>query len=192
MIDLRGALAELVTWLEEQGFTYALGGALALGVWATPRMTLDIDMTLWVPDDAYQDTLARLMEAGGDATDASAALRSAERDGVSYLRWRGVRLDVFFPSIPFYEAALEARVRLELPGIGPTWVLSAETLAVFKLLFLRPKDLVDVASLIRVRGREFDGGWVRDELIRCVGADDERLLRLAGLLDGTSADEHAR
>ncbi len=31
--------------LDEAGISYAIGGALALGVWGAPRATKDVDMT---------------------------------------------------------------------------------------------------------------------------------------------------
>ncbi len=40
---------ELGTALEKAGLPYALGGALALGVWALPRATKDVDLNLFVP-----------------------------------------------------------------------------------------------------------------------------------------------
>lgn len=55
---------------------------------------------------------------GPDAGDLDTALSQAEAIGVAYLRWHGLRLDVFVPSIDFYDEALRTRVRIELPQIA--------------------------------------------------------------------------
>ena len=54
-------------------------------------------------------------------------------------------------------------------------MLSAEALAVFKLLFFRPKDLVDIEKLLAIRGARFDKGYVRDQLAQILGEDDARI-----------------
>jgi hypothetical protein len=93
-----------------------------------------------------------------------------------------VRLDVFTPSIPFYAEALRTRVRVEMPGAAPTWILSAEALAVFKLLFFRPKDVLDLEKLVAVQGERLDGTYVRELIVEMLGADDERVARWDQLL----------
>lgn len=84
------------------------------------------------------------------------------------------RVDVFVPSIPFYD---EARRRIcRVPFLDGTFpVLSPETLAVFKLLFFRPKDLVDLQRLLEIRGSEFDAGFVRAAVAGMMGEDDRRI-----------------
>lgn len=56
-----------------------------------------------------------------------------------------------------------------------TYVLDAESLAVFKMLFFRPKDLLDVARLVQLRRLDVD--FVRNALVDIVGADDVRVAR---------------
>jgi len=43
-----GQLAEK---LELRGQEYALGGAIALGYWGTPRGTVDVDLTVYLPPE---------------------------------------------------------------------------------------------------------------------------------------------
>lgn len=56
-----------------------------------------------------------------------------------------------------------------------TWVLSPETLAVFKMLFYRPKDLVDVQRLLEIQGDGLDRRFVRQSLVEMLGEEDERI-----------------
>ena len=55
------------------------------------------------------------------------------------------------------------------------WYLSAEATAVFKLLFFRPKDLVDLARLVVVQGEALDRGYIRRWMVEMMGDDDERI-----------------
>jgi len=84
------------------------------------------------------------------------------------------RLDVFVPSVPFYDEALSRRKRVRIAG-RDTWVLSPESLAVFKMLFHRPKDLADVGRLLEVQAGRLDCDFVRTWLVEMLGEDDERI-----------------
>jgi hypothetical protein len=57
-----------------------------------------------------------------------------------------------------------------------TWVHSAEVLAVFKMLFFRAKDLVDVERMLMVQGVAFDREFVRAALVDLLD-EDERIER---------------
>lgn len=100
---------------------------------------------------------------------------SAIDDSVTAVVERLRRVDVFVPSIPFYEEAARRRVRTRI-GEGLAWVHSAEVLALFKMLFFCPKDLIDVERMLGVRGAAFDRAFVRDALVTMLG-EDERLPR---------------
>lgn len=54
-------------------------------------------------------------------------------------------------------------------------MLSAEAVCVFKLLFFRPQDLVDVAGLIARQGAALDAPYVRRQLEEMLPGGDERL-----------------
>lgn len=62
------------------------------------------------------------------------------------------------------------------------WFLSAETIAVFKLLFFRVKDRADLQRLVAVRPG-LDAAKVRRHLVEMMGAEDERVAFWDTLLD---------
>jgi hypothetical protein len=86
-----------------------------------------------------------------------------------------IRVDVFLPSIAFYDQAEERRVRTTVVGRS-TWVHSAEVLAVFKMLFFRPKDLIDIERMLQVQGPRFDRAFVRNALVDML-EEDERITK---------------
>ena len=55
--------------------------------------------------------------------------------------------------------------------------LSPEDLAVFKMLFFRTKDVLDVERLLGFLGSEFDTAYARVSLVEIVGEEDDRIAR---------------
>ena len=54
-------------------------------------------------------------------------------------------------------------------------MLSPEDTAIFKMLFFRGKDLVDVERLLALMGDALDRAFVRDSLVEVVGDEDYRV-----------------
>ena len=165
-------VARLIDVLEPAGVVYAFGGAIALAAWSEPRATADVDVIIWVELETV-DVAIDLVRRAGVEVDRDAARVGAEMRGLFVGHAGATRVDVFVPSIPFYEEAASRRVRTAIGG-RDTWVHSAEVLAVFKLLFFRPKDLIDLERMLTVRGEAFDRPFVRDALFEMLG-DDERI-----------------
>jgi hypothetical protein len=159
--------------LESRGQEYALGGAIALGYWGSPRGTVDVDLTLYLPPDRPTECVWLLQEIGCQVT-ASGAIESLREHRFCRVTFRGVDIDVFLPSVPFYEAARVRRKRVPLADQS-AMIWDAESLAVFKLVFFRRKDLADVEQMLRTQGAAFDRGWVRERLVEIYGVRDPRI-----------------
>ncbi|MCK6553153.1 nucleotidyltransferase family protein [Candidatus Binatia bacterium] len=171
--SLVDAVAELIDHLETSGLDYALGGAIAYSAWAEPRATRDIDLNLWVSRPELDHTFD-VLSAAGVSIDRDAARQAADERGM-FVGYHGeYRVDVFVPSVPFYAEALQRRVRAGVAG-RHTWVLSPETLAVFKMLFFRPRDVADVQRLLAIQHGKIATAFVREWLVKMVGDGDERV-----------------
>ena len=140
--SLVDAIASIIDHLEQAGIDYALGGAVSYSAWAEPRATRDVDVNIWVTPDRL-DAAFDVLTAAGVRIDRAVARRDADVRGMFVGHHGEYRIDVFLPSVPFYAEALQRRRRVRLAH-RDTWVLAPEVLAVFKMLFFRPKDLVDV------------------------------------------------
>lgn len=161
--------------LERAGLPYAIGGALALAIAGVPRGTADVDINVFVDLRETAKVIATL--AGlGITLDEAAALERANRDGMFVGRWDGMRIDVFMPSISFSDEAARTRIRVTDEAGWSGWFLSAEALSVFKLLFFRGKDMVDLERLVAVRS-ELDHAYVRRWIVDMMGEADERVTR---------------
>ena len=166
--------------LDEHEIPYAIGGAIAYGLWGDPRGTHDVDINLFV-DHQGLDAALDALEAAGVALDRAAA-RRADLQGDAILGWyEGMRVDLFTPSIPFAWEAMRTRVRMAGPG-GEAAYLSAEATAVFKLLFFRSKDQVDLEKLVVVQGADLDRAYVRRWVVDMMGEADERVVFWDGLI----------
>ena len=159
--------------LDTAGIPYEIGGAVAYGYWGVPRGTRDLDVNLFVPAEEGGAAVDALIAAGLHI-DRGTALGSAVERGDARGLWANVPVDLFFVSIPLHESAGRRTVEVDLLGTKIR-VLSAEDLTVFKLLFFRGKDVVDVERLVALQGARLDRAYVRSWLVDCVGTSDERV-----------------
>lgn len=169
--SVTAVVKRLIDVLEPTGERYAFGGAIALAAWSEPRATADVDLILWIDESRLDRAIELLRAAGVAIADEALARAEASRRGMFVGQAGRTRVDVFVPSIPFYDEAVTRRVRTAIAG-KQTWVHSAEVLAVFKMLFFRSKDLVDLERMLEVRGKDFDRAFVRQALVEMFGEDD--------------------
>ena len=161
--------------LEKFGVSYAIGGALAYGVWGIPRSTVDVDVNVFIEEEEAS-SLWEALESLGIAVDSDQARAESSSRGMFVVRWGLYRIDVFLPSIDFSWEALRTRVERTIED-RRAWFLSAEAVAVFKLLFFRPKDIIDLRGLLAVQGDDIDTSYVRRWMVEMMGEDDERVVR---------------
>ncbi len=167
------AAREVAKQLELRHQEYALGGAIALGYWGTPRGTVDVDLTLYLPPERPSECVCLLQEIGCEVS-AAEAIESLREHGFCRAALGAVRVDIFLPTAAFYQAARARRKRVQLGG-QPVMIWDAESLVVFKMMFFRRKDLADVEQVLRAQGARFDRAWVRQNLVEIYRARDPRL-----------------
>jgi hypothetical protein len=178
------ALDEKVVALERAfraaGVPHAFGGAIALAYYAVPRGTHDVDINLFVPVSELERVLAVLAPLGV-APPSDAARRQLERDGQLRVFWEATPLDLFFSYDALHDACSERRRQVAFPGERLA-ILSAEDLAIFKVLFAREKDWRDLRELLFAQGERFDAGHALGWLERILAPGDERLARFRSLV----------
>lgn len=177
--------------LERAGVSYAIGGALALAVAGVPRGTLDVDVNVFATDERLDEVFDALASLGIEI-DRPVAVDQARRDGMFVGRWDGMRIDVFLPSIPFSHEAEATRIRVSDATGWSGWFLSAEAVAIFKLLFFRGKDVVDLERLVAVARDDLDGAYVRRWIVEMMGESDERVRTWDDLVDRFGPPRAAR
>lgn len=134
---------------------------------------MDVDFNVFVRPDDLAGVLAALGSLG-IVVDGDAARRASEVDGMFSVRMGRFRVDLFSASIEFAWEAERRKVLRKVEG-RDLWFLSPESLAVFKLLYFRTKDIADLQRLIAVQGSRLDTGFVRETVAGMLGEDDERI-----------------
>jgi hypothetical protein len=164
---------QLAAALESANCDYAIGGAIALGFWADPRGTLDVDVTLFLSPNESTNC-CRLLQRIGCTLEIKTATATLREHGYCEVEFCGIRLDVFLPSIDFYERARQRRKQVQL-GARLVTIWDAETLCVFKMMFFRRKDLADVEQVLRAQSDRLDRDWILEQLIEIYGQRDPRI-----------------
>lgn len=156
---------------------HAIGGALALAYYATPRATIDIDLNVFVPTESWRDVVETLGPLGVATDQLDSA--TLERDGQCRLWWGDNPVDLFFAYDPIH-AEMRKQAR-RVPFGGTTLpILAPEHLAICKAMFDRRKDWLDIEQMLLAE-EDLDISVVEDWLERMVGRQDPRMERLAEL-----------
>jgi hypothetical protein len=158
---------------------HAFGGALALAYYAEPRATIDIDLNVFVPAEQFSDVAAPLGRLGAAADNPSVAAL-VQRDGQARVMWDATPIDLFFSYDPFHDAAGAARKLVPFGG-ETIPILAAEHLIVCKAVFSRPKDWVDIDSML-AGDADIDVAEVLRWVARIAGDEDSRYNRVAAVL----------
>jgi hypothetical protein len=138
--------------LERLGMEHYVTGSWALGVYAEPRMTRDIDIVLDIDPGAYQASIRPTFEADYLVNDP------IDLGG----RWIGglihrreiARVDLLFGRDDAWaRSAMSRRRRWPDPTLGPVWVIAPEDLVLAKLEWSEGTaelQLRDVRSILRL------------------------------------------
>ncbi len=163
--------------LSAAGLPHTIGGAVALGFYAVPRPTSDIDVNVFVGPERWPEVVRALAPLGVDvAADAEAPVR----DGQVRLPWDDRSVDLFFSHDLLHEAMPAAARRVPFAG-GTIPIISPEHLVVRKATLDRTKDWLDVEQIL-LATKPLDIAEIETLLERLVGPTDPRLAKLRELL----------
>lgn len=166
--------------LDRAGFDHALGGALALAIHVRePRFTADIDLNV-IADPDHPEALLECFP--DDLVVPSTAADDLRQTGQTRLIWPlpTTPIDLFLPQDDTYHRLVNDRATPCAFGDALIKVVSATDLMVFKMMFDRPKDWVDIDSLLDAGAGDPEEAieWIS----RFLGADDQRIARLRAML----------
>ena len=174
-------IAELLAQLERafarQGLRWFLFGAQAAILHGAVRLSADIDVTVDLGARSSDELVGVLAEAGFDLRVGDVA-ELAETTRVLPFVHRASRIpvDVVLAG-PGLEDQFFAGVEQRIVGDARVPVAAAEDLVAMKILAGRPRDLDDVAAIIRARRGTLDLDRIRATLGLLEGALDRRDLR---------------
>lgn len=181
-LNLAQRITALSAALDRSELNYAFGGAIALAFCVgEPRTTRDIDVNVFVPPSAAKAVLDALPDS---VVRKDADLERLIRDGQHRLDWDGTPLDIFLNVHEFHRQQATHTRRVPFAD-GTIPILAPETLAVFKAMFNRPKDWVDIGEMLRFPGTDWDS--VSAALESLLGEEDARSERLRSLIQESSS-----
>jgi hypothetical protein len=130
---------------------YCVIGALALGVWGTPRATYDVDFLVLAQCTDPQPFLGLLQTTGFAINETWHDANPMAREVVLRLAHPTAPhfpVDLVFSLGPFDRAVLDRRRAVDLHGLT-IWMSSPEDLLLMKLRASRPRDFDDVISIAK-------------------------------------------
>lgn len=164
--------------LSAHGVPHAIGGAIALGYCTIEaRGTQDVDVNVFLDPSRTREVLAALPEG---VRVRGVDVETAERDGQVRLLWEATAIDLFFSVLPLHDE-VERNIRHVAFGDRTIPVLDCTGLAIFKAMFARSRDWVDIEAMVEARSFDVDETvrWIREFL-----GEDPRIERLTQLREG--------
>ncbi len=189
MIDLITAAHRFQVLCQSLNWEFCFIGGIAVQHWGEPRLTRDVDATVFIGFGAEMDFVSTVLkEYEPRLTDAR---EFAQRHRVLLVRTTtGVDFDIALAALPFEEQMIRRSAGVEyLPGIELR-ICSAEDLIVLKCFASRPQDWRDVSSIIVRQGSaNLDWDYIVSNLEPLVAVKEEpQILQTLDSLRRTAAD----
>jgi len=157
MLDLVAEAVRLEAFLQSRAWRHCFIGGLAVQHWGEPRLTRDLDLSLFTGFGSEAFYVDALLSAYSPRIEAARDFALARR--VLLLRSAGgVGIDVSLAALPYEELVVSRAVPVEmLPG-SVVRLCSPEDLIIMKMFAGRDTDLRDARSVIvrqEVRGLDW-------------------------------------
>lgn len=154
--------AELQTFFEARKWPFCFIGGLTVQVWGEPRLTLDIDVTILAGFGDEMAFIEPLMNNFSSRIDDAEGF-ALERRVLLIESADGIGIDVSLGAFDFEAEMISRSVLHEfLPNISLR-ICTAEDLIVSKTFADRPKDWIDVESVV-IRQTKLDWNYVFRQL----------------------------
>jgi hypothetical protein len=161
MTQLEAALVDITSFLDRARVPYMLIGGLAIAMWGEPRATLDVDLSVWVDPDGFDDAVRAICAHFSSLPDALLFARRARVLPIATAD--GVRADIVFASLPLEREFIDRACKKVVEG-SEVRVASVEDLIYMKLISERAKDVDDARRLIRRFRGTIDRNYIEPEL----------------------------
>jgi hypothetical protein len=160
--------AELQSTLENEGWEFFFVGGIAVQIWGEPRLTTDLDLTVFTGLVNEADQVERLLELfeSRDMSPEAAAEFSRTARILLLKTQSGTEIDLMLSGLADLGTELErSSVQQFTPDISLR-ICSAETLIAMKTVAGRDRDYADVATVL-IKQSRLDWEYI-DEYLRQV------------------------
>lgn len=187
-VELLAALAKV---LKPRRIRWYLFGAQAAIVYGSPRMTMDVDVTIALEPQRVRPLVKALLEGGFvSRTDDLEAFFTRSRVVPLAHRRTQMPLDLVVARDSLELAFLDRARLVDLGGLKVP-LISPEDLVIAKVFAGRPRDLEDVRAVLGAQGESLDLTYVRGLLGQLDEAEDraDLLPTLERLLGESRSEE---
>jgi hypothetical protein len=158
--DFERLIASVAAAGHERRIELMLVGGQAVLLHGVPRLTQGIDVTLGLTPDDVDRVIDLCASISLEPLPADPRRFARDRFVLPTLhRATGIRVDFIFSSIPYERQALGRAVHVRLAGVDVPFA-AVEDLILYKLFAGRPRDLEDIAGIVRRKGPEIDWQYV--------------------------------
>jgi len=164
MTPVLEAARDLQAFLTARQWKFCIIGGVALLRWGEPRFTRDVDVTLLSGFGREDEFIAPLLESGyrGRVEDTVAF---AHRNRVLLLTTPdGTPIDIALGGLRFEEEMVERSSLFDFARGCRLRTCSAEDLVVLKLFAFRPRDVLDVETVVVRQRGALDWAYVERHL----------------------------
>ena len=173
MIKLIQTAAALQKHLEQEGWPFCFIGGIAVQRWGQPRVTQDVDGTIFTGFGGELPVIERLLEIYEPRRDDAAKFAQVYRVLLLHDPLKNIGIDLSMGGFDYERRAIERSSKALFRPRTSLRTLSAEDLIVFKAFADRGRDWDDIDGiLIRQKG-QLDLSIVDDELPPLVELKEE-------------------
>ena len=171
MIDLISAAAEFQAFCDARGWPMCFIGGLAVQRWGEPRVTRDVNVSLFTDFDRDEQVVDGLISAFqariADPRNFALANRVVLLFGAGK-----VPVDVGLAGFPFERQIIHRATPCAFGNASPLRICSAEDFIVLKAFAARPRDLDDVRGIIARQCDALDWPHIESALEPLAAATD--------------------
>lgn len=164
MTALFTAAAKLQDLFESRGWRFCVIGGLALARWGEPRLTQDVDLTLFTGFGREEEFIRAILDGGYRERVPGAAAFATQRRVLLINASDGTPIDVSLAGLPYEELVVSRSSKFEFePGCNLR-TCSAEDLVVLKLFAARERDILDVKTVVIRQSGRLDWRYIEEQL----------------------------
>jgi hypothetical protein len=172
VIQLLRQAQALQRFADERGWRSCVIGGIAVIRWGEPRLTRDVDVSLFTGFGAEEMFVRPLLQEFEPRV--SGALEFALANRVVLLAGpEGVPMDIALAGLPFEEEMIARATDFEFVAGVSLRTVSAEDLIVLKAFANRPRDWVDIEGIVARQVGGLRWADVHDRLEPLAGLKDE-------------------
>jgi hypothetical protein len=156
------SLKELCLFLDNAGIGYTLVGGLAVGIWAAPRATLDIDFLVSFNREDF-DVLSKLLLQSDKFIfihDKPMIFKKVSLLRATLKNNPDISVDLLFADDDFKRQAL-ARSSAIIVSDFSVNIPTPEDIVLLKLLSGRPQDKLDAENILETQKEQLDQDYIR-------------------------------